>query len=140
MEELEADEYPVKDKCLGSVEGMAILAVTPGIMDIAEVYQERKLMPKNPAADSLHPALASSYRMDHLLSWNCRHLANATACGKAGSAPPASPHAGKGTSDTDSHSRWSMNWGQVSPPEEASACSLFRVHRIRDCTLLRLPR
>ena len=78
MEELRAGEYPAKDKCLGLIEGMALLAVTPEIMDIAAVYQTKKLMPKNPAADSMQLALASFYRMDYLLTWTCRHLANAT--------------------------------------------------------------
>ncbi|MEI8372076.1 MAG: hypothetical protein WCJ35_04480 [Planctomycetota bacterium] len=30
-----------------------------------------------PAADALHVALASCYRLDYLLPRNCRHLANA---------------------------------------------------------------
>lgn len=34
-------------------------------------------MPQDPAADAIHLALASYYRMDYLLTWNCRHLANA---------------------------------------------------------------
>ena len=34
-------------------------------------------MPKPPSADALHLALASFYRMDFLLTWNCRHIANA---------------------------------------------------------------
>ena len=34
-------------------------------------------MPKAPVRDALHLAIASFYRMDYLLTWNCRHLANA---------------------------------------------------------------
>lgn len=47
------------------------------IVEVARVYQTQELMPKRPAADALHLAIASWYRMDFLLTWNCRHLANA---------------------------------------------------------------
>ncbi len=33
-------------------------------------------MPKNPTGDALHLALASFHKVDVLLTWNCRHLAN----------------------------------------------------------------
>ncbi|HLQ45370.1 MAG TPA: hypothetical protein VK137_11615 [Planctomycetaceae bacterium] len=34
-------------------------------------------MPKPPIRDALNMVLASHYGMDFLLTWNCRHLANA---------------------------------------------------------------
>jgi hypothetical protein len=34
-------------------------------------------MPDDPRGDALHLALASYNRCDFLLTWNCRHLANA---------------------------------------------------------------
>ena len=34
-------------------------------------------MPNDPVGDALHLALASYYKCDFLLTWNCRHLANA---------------------------------------------------------------
>ena len=33
-------------------------------------------MPRQPAADALHLALALHYACDMLLTWNCIHLAN----------------------------------------------------------------
>ena len=55
-----------------------MLAVAREVLDIAEVYRVQKLMSHDPAADAVHLALASFYRMDYLLTWNCRHLANAS--------------------------------------------------------------
>ena len=46
----------------------------PGIVD---TYIENKLMPGNLTGDALHLALASFHECDYLLTWNCRHLANA---------------------------------------------------------------
>jgi hypothetical protein len=34
-------------------------------------------MPRQPVRDALHVAITSYYRLDFLLTWNCRHLANA---------------------------------------------------------------
>jgi hypothetical protein len=47
------------------------------IVEIAEAYRARGLMPRSPVADALHVALASFFRVDYLLTWNCRHIANA---------------------------------------------------------------
>jgi hypothetical protein len=37
----------------------------------------RRVMPKDPRGDALHLALASYHHCHFLLTWNCRHLANA---------------------------------------------------------------
>ena len=59
------------------VNGLPELAITEEIEQIAVVYQARRLMPHVPVRDALHVAIASYYRMDFLLTWNCKHLANA---------------------------------------------------------------
>ena len=38
-------------------------------------------MPADPAGDALHLALASFYKCDFLVTWNCLHLANANKFG-----------------------------------------------------------
>ncbi len=45
--------------------------------EIVEVYIARRVMPADPLGDALHLALASFHRCDYLVTWNCRHLANA---------------------------------------------------------------
>jgi hypothetical protein len=35
------------------------------------------LMPNDAVGDALHLAIASYHGCDHLLTWNCKHLANA---------------------------------------------------------------
>jgi len=46
-------------------------------IDIAQVYIDKQVMPRDPKGDALHLALASYHKVDFLLTWNCRHLANA---------------------------------------------------------------
>lgn len=77
LDELNQGDYPTKKDCLSLVAGLPLLTVNQEVLDIAKVYQERSLTPKNPVRDALHVALASYYRVDFLLTWNCRHIANA---------------------------------------------------------------
>jgi hypothetical protein len=54
-----------------------------------------RLLPAKAAVDAAHIAIAAVHRMDFLLTWNCRHIANATivedvraVCARAGYVPP----------------------------------------------------
>jgi len=53
-----------------------LLEVTRRVEDVAQIYVERLVMPSDPGGDALHLALAVVHRVDVLLTWNCRHLAN----------------------------------------------------------------
>jgi predicted nucleic acid-binding protein len=77
LDELGEGDYPTRSACQKLVDAIPMLAIAPRIVEIAEIYQTRKVMPKPPVRDALHVAFASYYRMDYLLTWNCRHLANA---------------------------------------------------------------
>ena len=63
------------------MEGVEILPVTEGVVDAVEVYIGRYVMPRDPGGDAAHLALASFYKCDYLLTWNCVHLANANKVG-----------------------------------------------------------
>jgi hypothetical protein len=56
------------------IDPLPLLEVTPRIVEIANIYGQRKLMPPG---DAYHLAVASYHRCDYLLTWNFRHLANA---------------------------------------------------------------
>jgi predicted nucleic acid-binding protein len=75
--ELDRGAYASKEKAVALVEGIAVLAVTPEVEEIARVYLARHIMPRGEMGDAFHLAIASFYGMDFLLTWNCRHLANA---------------------------------------------------------------
>lgn len=56
------------------------LPLLPGSDAVAEVvaaYLRHFVMPSDPAGDALHLALASFHGCRFLVTWNCRHLANA---------------------------------------------------------------
>ena len=55
----------------------SVLPIVEEVIEIAQVYIDKRVMPRDPEGDALHLALASYYKADFLLTWNCRHLANA---------------------------------------------------------------
>ena len=77
VNELENGAFPRKAEALSLVADVSLLNIDEAVADIVEAYIEHHLMPADPVGDALHLALASFYKCDFLLTWNCRHLANA---------------------------------------------------------------
>ena len=77
IEELERGDYPNKEKILNLVADIPLLSINTEIHDIVKTYIRRKLMPADILGDALHLAIASFHGCDFLLTWNCKHLANA---------------------------------------------------------------
>ena len=64
------------DSRIALLDGLELLEITEEVEQIARIYIEKVVMPNDPTGDALHLALASFYRTDVLLTWNCQHLAN----------------------------------------------------------------
>ncbi len=62
------------------VRDLPLLPIETAITEIVESYMRHRLMPASPG-DALHLALASYHKCDFLVTWNCRHLANANKFG-----------------------------------------------------------
>lgn len=77
------------------LEGIPRLAITDAAGELAERLVRSGAVPTQAAEDALHIALAAVHGIEYLLTWNCRHIANATmrpaiesACRTAGYEPP----------------------------------------------------
>jgi predicted nucleic acid-binding protein len=57
--------------------GIPVLSVTSEAEDLAAAILRERLLPPVAVDDALHLSLAVVHQMDFLLTWNCRHLANA---------------------------------------------------------------
>jgi hypothetical protein len=68
-------------KWLDLVRDVPLLPVEAAIAEIVQAYLRHRVMPTDPAGDALHLALASYHKCDFLVTWNCRHLANANKIG-----------------------------------------------------------
>ncbi len=77
VEELSRGDFPAREDSLRLIERLPLVPIEPEVTEIVQAYIARKVMPNNPVGDALHLALASLHRCDFLLTWNCRHLANA---------------------------------------------------------------
>lgn len=64
-------------KRLSSLENLEILGINPTIEAIAAEIVARHLLPPKAEADALHIATAAWHGVDFVLTWNCRHIANA---------------------------------------------------------------
>lgn len=77
LDEVEQGEHPNRQQILEFLEPLPILPIVPVIKQIVEGYIMHHVMPQDPVGDALHLAIASYHKCDYLLTWNCRHLANA---------------------------------------------------------------
>jgi hypothetical protein len=81
IDELERGDFAARPDCLAMVSQLAVLAIETPILEIVQAYIRHKVMPEDPAGDALHLALASYHRCEFLVTWNCKHLANANKFG-----------------------------------------------------------
>jgi predicted nucleic acid-binding protein len=75
--ELSRGNYPNKEEVRSLVASLSVLEPNVSVTAIAREYVEHMVMPADAAGDAAHLAYASYYGIDFLLTWNCRHLANA---------------------------------------------------------------
>jgi len=81
LDELQSGDFPNKDQAIELLSSLPLVPLELEIAEIVRVYIEQKVMPNDPVGDALHLALASFHKCDFLLTWNCRHLANANKFG-----------------------------------------------------------
>ena len=62
---------------LTELAAIPVLALTDEAVTLARDLIEREILPKAAADDAMHIGLATVHAMDYLLTWNCRHIANA---------------------------------------------------------------
>lgn len=95
IREASSGEEEAARERLALVEGIPLLAVTDAVGELAARLVEERAVPRKAAEDALHIAVAAVHGVDFLLTWNCRHIANAImrgaierACREAGYEPP----------------------------------------------------
>ncbi len=63
---------------LAALQGIPVLAVTDEAKALAKTLVVEDYLPEAAGVDALHLAVAVVHEVDVLLTWNCRHLANAS--------------------------------------------------------------
>ncbi|MFY9344378.1 MAG: type II toxin-antitoxin system VapC family toxin [Planctomycetota bacterium] len=62
---------------LADLVGLPILDVNDAVTSLAQVLIASRAIPAEAGVDALHVATATVHGMDYLVTWNCRHIANA---------------------------------------------------------------
>lgn len=58
--------------------GLPILEITLECKELAAEIMKRAFLPEKADVDALHIAVAALNGIDYLLTWNCKHIANAS--------------------------------------------------------------
>ena len=77
ISESSAGDEATAKKRLDALEGIPLLTVTEGAVALARKLIEKGPIPEKAQVDALHIAVAAANGMDYLLTWNCKHIANA---------------------------------------------------------------
>jgi hypothetical protein len=76
------DEASVGDpaevqKRLAIISGLPVLEVTADAESLTRAIMAAGILPAHAIPDAAHVAVATVHAVDYLLTWNCKHLANA---------------------------------------------------------------
>ena len=100
VSQLVLDEAAGGDALMGArrinaLAGMPVIDLTEQASAVATALVVRGALPRQALVDAFHIGIAASHQVNYLLTWNCRHLANATmrgtidaVCRSAGLEPP----------------------------------------------------
>jgi hypothetical protein len=94
--ELSRSTFQNSPDALKMLQGLSLLNITSEALDLSELLVNERIMPGPPiSGDAMHIAVATIHRMDYVLSWNVKHLANANKrthlaviCMRLGLVPP----------------------------------------------------
>lgn len=78
LDEAAAGDAQAAQDRLSVLQPMTVLEATPAALDLAKELIRKGALPAKAAADALHVAVAAVHAIPYLITWNCRHLANAT--------------------------------------------------------------
>ena len=78
IQEASAGDPNAVKKRVSVIRHLPLLEVNEEILALANNLLKDKAIPEKSTGDALHLAIAAFHRMDYLLTWNMRHLANAT--------------------------------------------------------------
>ena len=59
------------------IQDFPLLEVNEAVQELAIQFLSKSNLPPKAADDALHIAVATVYGLDYLLTWNCKHIANA---------------------------------------------------------------
>jgi hypothetical protein len=77
LREAAAGDPKASRQRLEALSTLTVLRRTPAVDELAVAFLSAGALPPKAKADAAHLAVATSHRVDYLLTWNMKHLANA---------------------------------------------------------------
>ena len=77
VKETSQGDTEIASRRLEIIANLALLDLNQSVLDLAEQFLERSNLPAKADVDAVHIAAATVHGMDYLLTWNCKHIANA---------------------------------------------------------------
>ena len=78
MDEAAAGDSIAAAERLRELDGIPVLGLTEMAYELAEQLITQGAVPRAAEEDALHIAVATVNGIDYLVTWNCKHIANAT--------------------------------------------------------------
>lgn len=75
--EISRGDKNASEKRLKAIKNFQYLEYKPEIETLGNIYFKLFSIPEKSKIDALHLAIAVWYKIDIMLSWNCKHIANA---------------------------------------------------------------
>jgi hypothetical protein len=77
VDEAAAGDTDAANRRMPFLQDLPLLDLTEAVNDVAKAIMNSALLPEKATRDALHIAVSSVHSIDILLTWNCRHIANA---------------------------------------------------------------
>jgi predicted nucleic acid-binding protein len=77
LDEVARGDAEIANSRLEMLSGFPLLEINEVVQDLAVQFLTRSNLPPKAADDALHIAASTVYGLDYLLTWNCKHIANA---------------------------------------------------------------
>jgi predicted nucleic acid-binding protein len=77
IDEVSQGEVTQAAKRLAALKGISILDSNNEVAELAAAFLQQQVVPSKASDDAYHIAMATVYRINYLLTWNCKHIANA---------------------------------------------------------------
>lgn len=77
LDEAARGDAKIARKRLEILSDFPLLEVNESVQELAIQFLTKSNLPPKAADDAIHIAIATIYGLDYLLTWNCKHIANA---------------------------------------------------------------
>ena len=77
LDEVGRGDAQIANRRLELLRDFPLLEVSEAVQSLAAQFLNKSNLPPKATDDALHIAAATVYGLDYLLTWNCKHIANA---------------------------------------------------------------